>query len=147
MMISGHFSSVGSRNFPFLRCYFDFPHDPSIGTKGVDLLVDTGAERTTLSRVMAESVGLNIAALPDGGTSIGVGGATPMRIVESRLSVQSYSTPFLLYISESCHQVPSILGRDFIRRFALFMEERTRRVLFLDQTDIDMFGLAALGSP
>ena len=31
--------------------------------------------------------------------------------------------------------------------FALFIEERTGRVLFLDETDVEMYGLATLGNP
>ena len=138
---------IGGRIIPFLTCNFEFPHTPHLGVGSVDLLVDTGADRTTLSRMAAETIGLDLSALPDGGTSTGVGGVTALRVVESRLSVQGYSTILRqLRISESRHPVPSILGRDFMRRFALFIEERTGRVLFLDQTDINMYGLAALGS-
>lgn len=145
-MLKGRFVEKWGRVSPFLTCEFEFPHAPHLGASSVDLLVDTGAERTTLSRTAAENAGLNLAALPDGGTSTGVGGVTAMRVVESRLSVQGYST-FLrqLRISESRHSVPSILGRDFIREFALFMEESTDRVLFLAAADVEMYGLAGLG--
>ena len=112
----------------------------------MDLLVDTGADRTTISREMAESIGLDLATLPDGGTSTGVGGVSTIRQVRVSLSVQGFSTEFWLRILESRQPAPSVLGRDFIANFAMFMEERTGRVLFLDQTDIETYGLAALGS-
>jgi hypothetical protein len=38
----------------------------------------------------------------------------------------------------------SLLGRDFMRDFALFMEERTGRVLLLDQDDLESFGIPPL---
>ena len=146
-MIRGHFGSLGGRNAPYLRCYLEFPEFPDLEGGEVDFLVDTGADRTTLSRPAAENMGLNLATLPDGGTSTGVGGVSAVRMVESQLLVQSFSITFWLRIWESRHTSMSVLGRDFMQRFALFIEERTGRVLFLDETDVEMYGLAALGNP
>lgn len=142
-MISGEFRGRGRRIVPYLTCDFDFPVVPGIGRKTIDLMVDTGADRTTLSRSTAEAIGLNLATLPDGGTSSGVGGISALRQVRSRLSVQGYSTTLWLAIHESRFTAPSLLGRDFMADFALFMEERTRRVLFLDPDDVARLGLAA----
>ena len=146
-MIRGYFREVGGRISPYLVCNFEFPDVPHIGMKTIELLVDTGSDRTTLSRPTAENIGLELAGFPDGGTSSGIGGVSAARQVRTHLSVQDYSTSFWLRILESRHPAPSILGRDFIRRFALFMEESSGRVLFLDQADIETYGLAALGSP
>ena len=96
---------------------------------------------------MAESIGLDLATLPDGGTSTGVGGVSAVRQVKVSLSVQDFSAEFWLRILELRQPAPSVLGRDFISNFALFMEERTGRVLFLDQSDVAMYGLADLGNP
>lgn len=146
-MIRGHFGSLGGRNAPYLRCYLEFPEFPDLEGGEVDFLVDTGADRTTLSRPAAENMGLNLATLPDGGTSTGVGGVSAVRMVESQLLVQSFSITFWLRIWESQHSSMSVLGRDFIRYFALFIEERTGRVLFLDRAEIVEHGLTDLGSP
>ena len=146
-MIRGYFREVGGRISPYLVCNFEFPDVPHIGMKTIELLVDTGSDRTTLSRPTAENIGLDLAGFPDGGTSSGIGGVSAARQVRIHLSVQDYSTSFWLRILESRHPAPSILGRDFIRRFALFMEESSGRVLFLDQADIETYGLEALGSP
>ena len=70
-----------------------------------------------------------------------------VRMVESLLLVQSFSITFWLRIWESQHSSISVLGRDFIRYFALFIEERTGRVLFLYRADIVEHGLTDLGSP
>lgn len=145
-MIRGRFREIGRRATPILTCDIEFPDVPHIGTRTVDFLVDTGADRTTISRGMAESIGLDLTTLPDGGTSTGVGGISAIRQVRVSLSVQDFSTEFWLCVLELRQPAPSVLGRDFIANFVLFMEERTGRVLFLDQVDIESHGLAALGS-
>ena len=145
-MLRGYFRELGGRVSPYLACSFEFPDIPHIGTRTIELLVDTGADRTTLSRPKAESIGLDLTTLPDGGTSTGVGGISAIRQVRVSLSVQDFSTEFWLCVLELRQPAPSVLGRDFIANFALFMEERTGRVLFLDQVDIESHGLAALGS-
>ena len=146
-MLNGYFSDNGVRNAPYLTCYLRFPDAPHIEMNPIEFLVDTGADRTTISRPTAENIGLDLAVLPDGGTSSGVGGVSAARQARTQLSVQGYSTTFWLRILESQHPAPSFLGRDFIRRFALFMEENTGRVMFLDQTEVDRYGLATLGNP
>ena len=146
-MIRGRFSEIRRRATPILTCDIEFPDFPHIGTRTIDLLVDTGADRTTISRGMAESIGLDLTTLPNGGTSTGVGGVSAIRQVRVSLSVQDLSTEIWLRVWELRQPAPSVLGRDFIANFALFMEERTGRVLFLDETDIEMYGLAALGNP
>ena len=143
-MIVGEFSERGRRIVPSLTCSFNFPDVPHIGTKVIDLIVDTGADRTAISRSTAETIGLNLEVLPDGGTSSGVGGVSALRQVRSHLSVQGYSTTLWLAIHESRTPAPSILGRDFMANFALFMEERTGRVLFLDPDDVARLGLSGL---
>ena len=61
--------------------------------------------------------------------------------------VGGYTIPLTLSIPEAQRPITSVLGRDFIDNFALFMEERTRRVLLLDETDVEIYGLATLGDP
>ena len=145
-MFRGYFTSEGARRAPYLACNFGFPDALHLGMTDVDLLVDTGAETTTLARSVAEGIGLDLATLPDGGTSTGIGGATATRMTLATISVQGYSVTLWLAIQEARHPVPSILGRDFIRHFALFMEEASGRVLFLDQSDVERYGLAYLGT-
>ena len=145
-MIRGYFTQRRGRRIPYLTVDIEFMDAPQLGTTGIDLIIDTGADRTSLSREAAESLGLNLDILPDGGISTGIGGVTALRMVESRLSVQGYSTTIWIRIQESRHSVPSILARDFLQYFALFMEARTGRVLLLDQADVETCGLAALGS-
>jgi len=146
-MFRGYFKSEGARRAPYLSCNIGFPDAPHLVTASVDLLVDTGAETTILTRRVAENIGLDLATLPDGGTSTGIGGTTATRAVRADISVEDYSTTIWARVQESRHPIPSVLGRDFMANFALFIEERTGRVLFLDQTDVDRYGLAILGNP
>ena len=146
-MFKGYFVGEGTRRAPYITCNFRFPDIPRIGAADVDLLVDTGAETTILARRVAENIGLDLAILPDGGTSTGVAGVAATRMVQAEISVQDYSVTLWVRIQESRHSVPSILGRDFSRRFALFIDEGTGRVLFFDRADIDEYGLTDLGNP
>lgn len=146
-MFRGYFTSEGGRRAPYLTCNIGFPDTPNLGIASVDFLVDTGAETTILARRVAENVGLDLAILPDGGTSAGIGGITATRAVRVTISVDDYSTVMWVRIQESLHSVPSVLGRDFMQDFALFIDQSSGRVLFLDETDVEMYGLAALGNP
>ena len=57
-MIRGYYSTVGAVRRPFLFCSLEFPKHPNVGASGVELLVDTGADRTILSPIDAESIGI-----------------------------------------------------------------------------------------
>ena len=146
-MIRGYFSESGGLNRPFLRCRVDFPSAPNARTIIPEFLIDTGADRSLLSPRDAIGIGLNFSILGRGPTSRGVGGETPTLLVESIIYVEGYTIPLTLSIPEAQRPIPSVLGRDFIANFALFMEERTGRVLFLDETDVEMYDLATLGNP
>ncbi len=135
-MIRGYFSTSGAIRRPYVYCDIEFPDHPGLGTVGVDLLVDTGADRTILSPFDAERIGLDLSTLNMGRASSGIGGRASTRVVESHLSIQGYTTSLMLHILEVRQPIPSLLGRDFMSDFALFLEDRTRRVLLLDQRDI-----------
>ena len=143
-MIQGYFVTIGITRRPYLQCSFEFPGHPDLHTTYVELLVDTGADVTLLSPIDAEDMGLHLSTLDIGPNSAGVGGEISTRVVEARLNVQGYSTSLPLHIPDINHPVRSLLGRDFMRDFALFMEERTGRVLLLDQDDLESFGIPPL---
>ena len=143
-MIIGYFAPVGVTRRPFIRCDVSIPAYPDIAPTSIEFVVDTGADMTVLSPDDAESLGLRVAALDIGQTSGGVGSTFSTRVVQSHITVQGFSTPHLLHIPEVRHPMPSLLGRDFMRDFALFMEERTGRVFLLDRDDLDSFGIPSL---
>ena len=99
-MIRGYVSTVGAIRRPFLCCDLEFPDHPNVGMVGVELLVDTGADRTILSPIDAASTGLDASTLDLGLRSRGIGGEISTRAVESELAIQSYSTSITLHIPE-----------------------------------------------
>ena len=141
-MIRGYFSTIGAVRRPLLYCSLEFPKHPNVGAAGVELLVDTGADRTILSPIDAESMGLDASSLDVGLGSRGIGGEISTRVVESKLTVQGYSTSITLHVPEVRQPIPSLLGRDFMAKFALFMEERTERVFFLEEEELHTVSFA-----
>jgi len=145
-MIRGYFSESDGINRPFVRCLVYFPSFPNTRAIAPEFLIDTGADRSLLSPREAIGIGLDFSILGRGPTSRGVGGETSTLLVESMIYVEGYTIPLTLSIPEAQHPIPSVLGRDFIANFALFLEERTDRVLLLDETEVEVYGLATLGN-
>lgn len=140
-MIRGFFRADGPVQRPYLRGRIELPDGYAASAEQIAFLVDTGADATALSQGDAEKIGLDVASLDFGRASLGIGGAVTTRVVESNLLVQGYSVPLTLQILESQHPIPSVLGRDFMSHFALFMEERRGLVLFFDQSELAQLGL------
>jgi predicted aspartyl protease len=143
-MIRGYFSDERGRRRPFIDAVFQFPTLNNQGLQ-VPLLVDTGADRTILSPTdalrLSRRFGINLADLPQSAPSTGVGGQATTRTIEAVLTIDSFSASLTLTILEPMPgrllPIPSLLGRDIISRFALFMEERTDRVLLLEPSEAD----------
>jgi hypothetical protein len=112
----------------------------------VPLLIDTGADRTILapndaSQLVAQ-LGVRLADLPEGPPSTGVGGRMATRRIEAMLILGGFITAQLaLTILEPPRgeslPIPSLLGRDILSSFALFLEERTERVFLLEAGEAD----------
>jgi Aspartyl protease len=144
-MIRGYFHARGLRRRPFVNAILSIP---SFAQKTLDirLLIDTGADRTVLApndaERLAQQFGIDLAKLPNGMPSTGVGGRTETRTIEVVLSLDTFvTTPFALTILEPPRgislPIPSLLGRDILSSFALFLEERTDRVLLLEPGEAD----------
>ena len=144
-MIRGYFSHTGSSRRPFLNAVFYFPtFNPSME---VPLLLDTGADRTILAPFdalrLARRLRISLTTLPSGAPSAGVGGQAETRTVDAVLSLDAFSTPLSLTILQPppgpLPAIPSLLGRDVLSRFGLFVEQRTNRVLLLEPHEADAF--------
>jgi hypothetical protein len=147
-MIRGYFATIGTRRRPVIDAVFQFP-TISNHTFQVRLLVDTGADRTVLAPLDANRLGreldIEITSLASGVPSRGVGGTWNTRTIETVLTLDTVSIPLTLSILEpppgQASAIPSLLGRDVLSRFALFMEERTSRVLLLEPHEADVLDL------
>ena len=147
-MIRGYFSTQGTRRRPFIDAILQFP---TLNGRSLDvkLLVDTGADRTILSpldaRRLAHRFALDLTTLPQGVPSTGVGGRSDTRTLETMLILDTFSLPILLTILDPppgpLPRIPSLLGRDVLSHFALFLEERTNRVVLLKAHEADALPL------
>ncbi|MBI2323142.1 MAG: hypothetical protein HYU88_13865 [Chloroflexi bacterium] len=112
-------------------------------------MVDTSADRTVLAPLDAARVqrelGMDLTTLPEGQPSIGVGGQMNTRTLEAILTLDTFSAPLTLTILQPVPgptlPIPSLLGRDILAYFALFLEELTDRVLLLDPSEVDTLAL------
>jgi hypothetical protein len=144
-VISGYFATGARARRPFVNAVLDLP---AVGRRlSVPLLVDTGADRTVLAPLDARRWRVDLTALPAGAPSSGIGGRVTTRTVDAILTLQDFSTSLSLTILEwppppaPTPAIHSVLGRDVISRFALFVEERTSRVLLLEPAEADAFAL------
>jgi len=149
-MIRGYFSLRSGNKRPFVTCSVEFPSTTRPRRQMVtQFLIDTGADRTILAPGDAEKLpGLGIVPqrLPAGPSSTGIGGRVGRRIIDAILKLDSVAIPLALAIlatpTESVSpNIPSIMGRDILGQFALFIEERTNRVLLLDASEADALAL------
>lgn len=147
-MIRGYFAVRGTTRRPVVDAVFHFP-GISRHTFEVRFLVDTGADRTVIAPLDAKrlerELGLDFTTLPKGQPSTGVGGQMETRTLEAVLTLDSFSRPLTLTILEPppglMLPIPSLLGREILSHFALFLEERTDRVLLLEPGEADALPL------
>jgi hypothetical protein len=139
-MIRGAFITIRGRRRPFIAANIAFP---TLRRRlDVPMLVDTGADRTVLSPVVAGRLGINLATLARGQPGSGVGGQMQTRMIDAVVSLDAHPIRLTLAILEAQPgqpppPIPSPLGRDILSRFALFLEERTDRVLLLEPHEAD----------
>jgi hypothetical protein len=147
-MIRGYFATFGTRRSPVVDAVFQFP---TISNRifQVRLLVDTEVDRTVLAPLdanrLGRELGVEITSLASGVPSRGVGGLWSTRTIEIVLILDTISMPLTLSVLEpppgQGSSIPSLLGRDVLSRFALFMEERTSQVLLLEPHEANTLDL------
>ena len=113
-------------------------------------LIDTGADTSLIGDFdafrMVSDFNVDLTDLQDGPSSRGLGGiAATKTAADATLRLDDFSTNLRIDIlepsSETHFAVPSLLGRDVLAHFALFVEERTRKVLLLEPAEADALGL------
>ncbi|HLH23534.1 MAG TPA: hypothetical protein VK066_13515 [Chloroflexota bacterium] len=146
-MIRGYFEGPPGRRRPFVTARLELATRGPVGE--VEFLIDTGAESTILGPVDALWLRIDTRLLPTGPRTVGIGGRIATTRLEARLRLgdRPISTVLRLLAPRSRRQqqallsLPSLLGRDVLRHFALVVEERTDRVLLLDPDEADALSL------
>lgn len=135
-MIHGYFSSVTAGHRPVVDVPVRFPIFGD-STLNVQFLIDTGADRTVLGSAEASQLeaelGVDLADLPQGLDIGGVGGSLFTQQVDAELVMGSERVSVSLLVAPPYPTpvIPSLLGRDVLAVFALFLEERAERVFLL----------------
>ncbi len=132
-MIRGYFRSAGPANpSPYVDGAVSIPSVGVIGMR-VRFLIDTGSDRTLIGDIDADRMvryyNIDAGNLEEGVQSQGIGGIVSTREVQVTLQLEDFSTSLTIDILEPIPgqqpSVPSLLGRDILSHFALFVEERT----------------------
>ncbi len=140
-MIRGYFSSAKHR--PFVQAIIRFP---GLGNRRltVEMLIDTGADRTVLAPSDVLRLGVDLNVLPAGALSTGIGGQMATRSIDAVLTLETFSTTLPLTVlapPSTPLPIPSLLGRDVLAHLALFFDPRTQRVLLLEPHEVDRLNL------
>ena len=141
-MIRGFFEGVPGRKRPYVTVRIEIVAGHP--TKDVDFLVDTGADRSLLSLSDAAGLGLDAGSLPTH-RSLGIGGTASMGLIEAVLVFGGREIGALVRVlvpgepvqRATQVRIPSVLGRDVLSRFGLYVEERRDLVLLLEPAQAD----------
>lgn len=146
-MIRGRLVATGGRRRPFVLAHVSIPSQNV--SDDVNLLVATGADGTLIAPSDAAILRINIAQLPPGPPSTGVGGRVPTVYTQATVTIDTFTHQLPLRIlaprsrvqQQALARIPSLLGRDILSHFALFFEQRTDRVLLLTSGEADALNL------
>lgn len=146
-MIAGRLSGTPGRRAPFVRGRVLIPSLRAGGD--VSFLIDTGSPSTILAPADAAKLALDLSQLPSSLEITGVGGSVAAVAVPTTLTMGTRSievdlrilVPQVPYQDDVWSLMPSVLGRDILGQFALFLEERTSRVLLLEPDEADQLRL------
>ena len=130
-MIRGLLLGTPPYRRPYITARVALPAQSITGE--VPFLVDTGADTTLLAPTDALRLGIDVAALPRGVSTTGVGGTTPTAI--AAMTITLGTAPYTLTARilrpatpaqrRTLSRIPSLLGRDILAHFALFLEDAT----------------------
>jgi hypothetical protein len=145
-MIRGYFTGPPGRKRPYVEVPVTVAQTGAV--RDVAFLIDTGADRGLLSPDDVTALGLDTHVLPRG-RSRGVGGTAATAWVSASLRLGSRRFLVTLRVlvggdrgsSPSQAAVPSLLGRDLLAHFGLYIEERRDLVLLLEPHEADALAL------
>ena len=145
-MIRGYFTGPPGRKRPYIEAPVTLRE---LGrTRDVAFLIDTGADRGLISERDATALGLDAFTLPQS-RSRGVGGSATTGHVPAtlRLGSRTFLVVFRVLVESDAtlqatpSAVPSLLGRDLLSHFGLYIEERRDLVLLLEPGETERLAL------
>ena len=130
--VRGCFLAVEGRVRPFVDAVVSLPG--SSDRAEVRFLVDTGSDITVVAPRDAARLGIEYELLPVVQRVSGVGGPMDARFVNATVVLASVVVPVALTLVDpnTAHSTLSLLGRDVLGQFALFVDEPHRRVLLYE---------------
>ena len=145
-MIQGYFGGPPDRRRPFLIGRLTIL--ASNVTKDVHFLVDTEADGTLLAPRDAITLGLDLNSFPQA-LATGVSGRIPTAIAAADLTLDTRTFRITLRIlnPQTAHQqdtlpaIPSLLGRDVLQHFAVYIQQSRNLVLLLEPYEADALNL------
>lgn len=137
-MTAGYFrAEAGLYRRPYIDVLVTSP-DADDHSFELSFVIDTGADVTLISPIdgqrLCRRLGVDLQSLPRGGLVGGIGGAVQTKVVRTTLVIGSYRTTIDVPIIDSPpspYDMPSLMGRDIIYDFALFMEHSADRLHLL----------------
>lgn len=140
-MIRGYFKSEQNDSRPYIFAKLYFP-DLDL-EQSIELLVDSGADATTISAKDALRIGLDYADFDNFTWATGIGGRIKAFPVKAILKMDSYvketqvdilafwvgDEPSEESLRRELLELPSLLGRDVLEEFALVLHQQTKQVL------------------
>ena len=137
-MTTGYFKAEpGLYRRPYIDVLVTSP-DADDRSFELSFVIDTGADLTLVSSIdgqrLCRRLGVDLQSLARGGVIGGIGGAVQTKVVKATLVIGSYRTTMDIPIIDtppSPYDMPSLIGRDIIYDFALFMEHSADRLRLL----------------
>ena len=137
-MIAGYFEAeAGAYRRPYIEVVVTSP-DATDRSFEFPFVIDTGADRTLLSPIdgqrLCDRLGVDMQSLPRGNPIGGIGGTVQTRTIRATFIIGDYRTTMDVPIIDSPpspYDMPSLIGRDIIYDFALFMEHSADRLFLL----------------
>jgi len=145
-MIRGFFEGAPGRRRPYVTVRVAVATGHRM--KEVDFLIDTGADRSLLSLSDAAGLGIESGGLP-AHRSVGIGGPAVMGSIQATLGFGQREIGALVRVlmpgdagqRTVQERIPSVLGRDVLSRFGLYIEERRDLVLLFEPPEADALAL------
>ena len=144
-MIRGYFLGR-PRPRSYVDLHVEFP-DANSGALSIPFLIDTGADHTLLSPTegvrLRQDLGIDLLSLPRGEPIGGVGGYLETRTIGAYMTIGGYTANVQISLAEpptygNLPEMPSLLGWDIIRNFAVFLEHHTNSVVLLEREDTEL---------